>query len=335
MITLLFFGANAYGQDKQKLPLLGVTYLDVNGVDLSQNEVTSIVRIEIEKLQKFEVADRYEIENYYKTHNIGNEDCASKTCVLAAGKELKLDYVVSGTVEKIGRMLAISLREYNVKTGVQEASVVKEYIYQPIEMQSLIRFSVESLFGMPVKQELENLYLFQKHEEDLVNKPDVRKLNLSGPRFGLSMMTGNNALAMEKSKQDGGFNMYPMMTQFGYHSEVRYLNSGKVMALVEFLGLVGGMEQQKFIPSVSVINGFRWKQSKWEIGFGPTFNIQRRNANGLLDSRVSPSLTSSWVFAIGKTFTSGNLNIPVNLYTIPNKQGWTVGVSMGWSIEKQ
>ena len=106
------------------------------------------------------------------------------------------------------------------------------------------------------------------------------------------------------------------------------------MALVEFFGMIGGMEQQKFIPSLSIVNGFRWKNSKWEIGFGPTFNIQQRNSAGKLDSRASTSLTSSWVFALGKTFTSGNLNIPVNLYTIPNKEGWTVGVSMGWSIEK-
>ncbi len=335
LITLLFLGTQSFAQNNQKLPLLGVAYIDVQGVELSQNEITSIVRIEIEKLQKFEVVDRYEIDNYYKANNLDKNSCMSKTCVLKAGKDLNLDFIVSGTVEKIGRMLAISMRQYNVKSGIQEAAVVKEYIYEPMELQSLLRFSIETLLGAPVNKELESLYMFQKHESDLIDKPNVRKLNLSGPRFGVSFATGNNALILQKQKSEGGFNMSPMMTQFGYHRELRYLNTGNVMALVEFFGMIGGMEQQKFIPSLSVVNGFRWKKSKWEVGFGPTFNIQQRNSAGQLDSRAVASLTSSWVFALGKTFTSGNLNIPVNLYTIPNREGWTVGLSMGWSIEKQ
>ena len=361
IVTLLFFGTRAFGQNPSRLPLLGVTYIDVQGIELSQNEVTSIVRIEIEKLQKFEVVDRYEIDNYYKSSSLEKNNCMSKSCVLAVGHNLHLDFVVSGTVEKIGRMLAISLRQYNVQTGAQEAAVVKEYIYEPIELQALVRFSIESLLGAPVNTELENLYLFQKHEADLVDKPNVRKLNLSGPRFGVSMLTGQNAAILAAPKNKGGFDISPLMTQFGYHTEARYLNTGNVMALVEFFGLSGGMEQQKFIPSLSIINGFRWKKSKWEFGFGPTFNIQQHTSgfydenntwhleqdkyNGefkgkdinivdRLDSRGANRITSSWVFAVGKTLTSGNLNIPVNLYAIPNKGGWTFGLSMGWSIEK-
>ncbi|MCX6182838.1 MAG: hypothetical protein NT150_13020 [Bacteroidetes bacterium] len=360
LISSLFFGTQSFAQTSQK-ELLGVSYIDVQGIELSQNEITSIVRIEIEKLQKFEVVDRYEIDNYYKANGLDKNGCMSKSCVLKAGKELHLDFIVSGTVEKIGRMLAINLRQYNVKSGAQESTVMKEYIYEPLELQTLIRFSVETLFGVAVNPALENLYLFQKNEADLVEKPNVRKLNLSGPRFGLSFATGENSNILSRPKNKGGFDMAPMMTQFGYHTEARYLNTGNVMALIEFFGLVGGMEQQKFIPSLSIIHGFRLKKSRWEFGFGPTFNIQKR-ASGFydenknwhleadknldsfkdteqniverLDSRGSSQITSAWVFAIGKTFTSGTLNIPVNLYTIPSKEGWTVGVSMGWSLEK-
>lgn len=210
--------------------------------------MTSIVRIEIEKLQKFEVVDRYEIDNYYKSSNLDRNNCMSKSCVLAAGHNLNLDFVVSSTVEKIGRMLAISLRQYNVKSGAQEAAVVKEYIYEPVELQALVRFAIESLFGAPINTELENLYLLQKHEADLVDKPNVRKLNLSGPRFGVSVLTDQNSSILQAPKNKGGFDISPLMTQFCYHTELRYMNTGNVMALVEFFGLVGGMEQQNLFP---------------------------------------------------------------------------------------
>jgi hypothetical protein len=355
MLVAILSGTTVFAQSTAK-PLLGVTYIDVQNVELSQSEITTMVRMETEKIGKFEVVDRYEIDNFYKTNSIEKTNCVSKTCVIKAGKELKLDFVVSGTVEKIGRMLAISFRQYNVKTEAMEASVVKNYIYQPLEMTTLLRFAVQSLFGDTSVTELEKLYLFEKQESDLVEKPNVRKLNLSGPRFGVSMLTGQNANIFKYSKSDGGFDGMPFLTQFGYHTEARYINTGSVMALVEFVGLVGGMDQQKFIPSFSVVNGFRFKKSKFEFGFGPMFTVQRK-ADGFyrdgawhlesdlkygesekiverLDSRGAPRLTSNWIFAVGRTFTSGSLNMPVNIYAIPNKEGWQFGVSMGWSVEK-
>jgi hypothetical protein len=46
-----------------------------------------------------------------------------------------------------------------------------------------------------------------------------------------------------------------------------------------------------------------------------------------LDSRGEMEFTSSLVLALGKTFKSGKMNIPVNMYTtIPNKNGFRVGI---------
>lgn len=355
MLVSILSGTTVFAQTATK-PILGVTYVDVQNVELSQSEITTMVRMETEKIGKFEVVDRYEIDNFYRTATIEKTNCVSKTCVIKAGKELKLDYVVSGTVEKIGRMLAISFRQYNVKTEALEASIVKNYIYQPLEMTTLLRFAVQGLFGDTTVTEIEKLYLFEKQESDLVEKPNVRKLNLSGPRFGVSMLTEQNANIFKNSKSDGGFDGMPFLTQFGYHTEKRYMNSGEMMALVEFVGMVGGMEQQKFIPSFSIVNGFRFKKSKIEFGFGPMFTVQRKadgfyrdgqwhlksdllenetaSISSRLDSRGAPQITSNWIFAVGRTFTSGSLNMPVNLYAIPNKDGWQFGVSMGWSVEK-
>ncbi|MBI2151544.1 hypothetical protein HYU21_02335 [Candidatus Woesearchaeota archaeon] len=44
------------------------------------------------------------------------------------------------------------------------------------------------------------------------------------------------------------------------------------------------------------------------------------------------------VVSVGKTFRSGNLNIPVNIYMIPQqhrKEGWQWGISLGFNVSKK
>jgi hypothetical protein len=38
------------------------------------------------------------------------------------------------------------------------------------------------------------------------------------------------------------------------------------------------------------------------------------------------------VWGFGKTFKAGNMNIPVNFYTVPDKDGWLFGFSMGYAL---
>ncbi len=63
---------------------------------------------------------------------------------------------------------------------------------------------------------------------------------------------------------------------------------------------------------------------------GNPFNIERR-----MDSRGPVAFSPAFVFAIGKTFKSGYLNIPVNLFLSSSKSGQFVGLSMGFNIAKK
>jgi hypothetical protein len=65
-------------------------------------------------------------------------------------------------------------------------------------------------------------------------------------------------------------------------------------------------------------------------GAGNPFNIERR-----MDSRGPVAFSPAFVFAIGKTFKSGYLNIPVNLFLSSSKSGQFVGLSMGFNIAKK
>jgi hypothetical protein len=53
-----------------------------------------------------------------------------------------------------------------------------------------------------------------------------------------------------------------------------------------------------------------------------------------MDSRGTTKLISSWVWAVGKSFKAGSMNIPINFYAIPDKDGWLFGLSMGYALHK-
>ena len=148
------------------------------------------------------------------------------------------------------------------------------------------------------------------------------------------------------------------------------------MGLLEFIPLISGLEQGRFIPIFVFLNGFRNAKSGIEFGFGPMINVTTM-ANGYydgevwhlekewysdstnnvyevingkvtltgtkknpheitrrLDSRGKTAISASWVWAFGKTFRSGNLNVPVNAFFSIEKGGWTVGISSGFSVNK-
>ena len=53
------------------------------------------------------------------------------------------------------------------------------------------------------------------------------------------------------------------------------------------------------------------------------------------DKRGVVRFKTGWVWAIGKTFHSGYLNIPVNLFYSSGREGGYIGLSMGFNIAKK
>lgn len=135
-----------------------------------------------------------------------------------------------------------------------------------------------------------------------------------GPRFGVTFMNGRLAEHME---DDFGIN--PVMTQFGWQHENRFFkteNGGNV--LFQSVGLVAGLEQNKFLPSASFIIGYRGPSGA-EFGIGPNLSLA---GVGL-------------VYVIGKTFSPGEINIPINLAVAPSGEGSRISLLTGFNISQR
>jgi hypothetical protein len=149
---------------------------------------------------------------------------------------------------------------------------------------------------------------------------------------------------------------YPMLLQIGYQFEKQFTSSGRLQVLTEIVPMITGFDQNIFIPSLLLALGFRDNKTGLELGIGPSFAL-RQEAKGFynndgqwvlaqyathddvsrfeyrVDSRGKIRFHTQAVIAVGASFRSGKINIPVNFYAVPGKN-WRLGFLIGFNIRK-
>lgn len=342
---------------------IGVAAIETKGIAIDAIQMADMCRIALDKTNKFWVVDKFDMRDAADSKNVNIEKCLGRNCNLELGKLIKADKMVTGSVEKLGEKVIVSLRLIDVSTGAIEKTQVEEFLNILPEIQNMLQITVSKMAGIEHDPQLvERLTKITAYESATVN-PGTDKVKLDGPRMGMTTFTGEALRRIMDDKKIGGYGAFPVMTQFGYQFETQYLSDGNFQALVEFIPLITGIDQGYFIPSFTLLNGFRNSRNGWEFAFGPSLSFSRKasgyiNGNGewvlvrdhnriygdvpitydiisRLDRRGNPSLTSGFVFAVGKSFKSGRMNIPVNVYVIPGNDSWRLGASFGFNTKNK
>lgn len=141
----------------------------------------------------------------------------------------------------------------------------------------------------------------------------VRQLNRSGPRFGVTWLSGTITDELQSRYQ---IDVAPVITQFGWQFERQFasLENGPV-ALNEWVLLVGGLDQGAFLPSLTWLVGVR-TPGNFEVGVGP-------NAT---PAGVALAIST------GYTFKAGALAVPVNMAIVPSKYGVRASMMTGFNL---
>src|ERR1051326_6993457 len=133
-------------------------------------------------------------------------------------------------------------------------------------------------------------------DPDYVPTPQDRT-KYNGPRVGFTYI-GDGYIA-DAMIRDG---KTPFVTQFGYQFETRLFHiPNGLSGRMEFVPMLGGLEQGMFLPSASLLVGLRGGKG-YEIGMGPNLS---RTGMGM-------------IFAIGTSFRSGGVNFPIHLAVLPS-----------------
>jgi hypothetical protein len=209
-------------------------------------------------------------------------------------------------------------------------------------------------------------------KNEVITSNNIGKINNSGPRIGGAALVGSLHEFATRSTSEGGLDIAPFVSMIGYQFEGQYVGTENFSALVEGIINVSGLEQGKFLPSFTLMNGFRFGKSGWEFAFGPRLSV-KHTSNGFfdtdnlysqngkyfsesdwvkyaannqvtlneaytfeenLDMRGSSKLSTSFVVGFGRTFRAGSLNVPVNLFYTSQKGGGFAGINVGFNVQK-
>jgi hypothetical protein len=132
---------------------------------------------------------------------------------------------------------------------------------------------------------------------------------LAGPRIGMTLITAgpvadflHEGFDFDENDRYGSTGD-AFTTQYGWQWESRFADGGgEIVGIVEWIVLVAGMEQGKFLPSATSIIGARTDKGL-EFGVGPNLSL-----SGV-----------GMVFGVGYNFKSGKLNLPVNIAFMPGR----------------
>ena len=149
--------------------------------------------------------------------------------------------------------------------------------------------------------------------------PDIpprvtREINLSGPRFGLTMLSQGNVNKLAELH----IHVRPLISQFGWQFERRfYTNGSGLTALSEWVPLISGLDQGVALPSLNWLVGVRTSTGS-EFGIGPN---------------ITPAGVGL-VLAAGMTVRAGALNVPLNFAIVSSKSGARVTVMTGFNVRR-
>ena len=374
-IQVLFLSCFSFLTFNAQLQSAAVVSVYTQGAKISPDMAESILRIVTTKSEQFNVLDKLDLQEIINDNKIDVSNCFGKKCLLSVGKAAKVDKVVTGSIESLGKKIVVTIKILNVESGEYDKVAVEEFINLDSEIQTMVTIVVNKVLGIENSQELLNSLVY-------FNQPPeapITYLKNNGPRMGLSYVIGNSAKILAANETLGGWGLNSsenpnrpiILSQIGYQFEGSYLSAGNFQALIEGLIFLNGIEKEMFSPSFALLNGFRSSKNGWEFGFGPTFRLTSMaegyyigdtlggtgeynvtedwrlrsewsgpgsNPNTIrtrTDKRGDIRFKTGWVWAIGRTFHSGYLNIPVNLFYSSGREGGYIGLSMGFNIAKK
>jgi tetratricopeptide (TPR) repeat protein len=108
---------------------LNIAVIELNPHGVSENEASALtarVRSELFNTHKYNVAERENMANILEEQGFQQTGATSDENLVQAGKLLNVQYMLGGSVSKIGQTFSISLKLINVETGGIESFVTED-----------------------------------------------------------------------------------------------------------------------------------------------------------------------------------------------------------------
>ena len=368
LITLLTFSLTSLAQ----VPTAAIVSVYTQGVKISPDMAESLMRIEVTKTGKFNVLDKLDMLEVLNENQIDVSNCFGKKCLTSVGSQADVDKMITGAIENLGKKIVITVKLLDVKTGNYDKIAIEEFINLDTEVQTMMQITTNKALGIENDPELLNnfVYFNQPPEAPVTYiKNNGPRMGLSyvggdmgqvlqnpasmggfdaapimtqiGYQFEGSYLSAGNFQALIE-----GLVFLTGVEQNMFNPSLAILNGFRSSKNGWEIGFgptfrLSRMADGYYVDDVKENDNWRidseWRVpanldtlSPWGGYLDNPFESYTR-----MDSRGDIKLQAGWVWALGKTFHSGYLNIPVNAFFSYNRNGYYIGVSMGFNITKK
>ena len=368
LITLLTFSLTSLAQ----VPTAAIVSVYTQGVKISPDMAESLMRIEVTKTGKFNVLDKLDMLEVLNENQVDVSNCFGKKCLTSVGSQAGVDKMITGAIENLGKKIVITVKLLDVKTGNYDKIAIEEFINLDTEVQTMMQITTNKALGIENDPELLNnfVYFNQPPEAPVTYiKNNGPRMGLSyvggdmgqvlqnpasmggfdaapimtqiGYQFEGSYLSAGNFQALIE-----GLVFLTGVEQNMFNPSLAILNGFRSSKNGWEIGFgptfrLSRMADGYYVDDVKENDNWRidseWRVpanldtlSPWGGYLDNPFESYTR-----MDSRGDIKLQAGWVWALGKTFHSGYLNIPVNAFFSYNRNGHYIGVSMGFNITKK
>jgi hypothetical protein len=370
LFLILFFPAIIFAQTpKLKLAIAGV---DSKGIINSASDLITLTRIEVDKLNIYETIDKYDQNDVFAKNNIEQEGCVGKSCMVEAGKALGAQKVLAGSVERIAEKIIITFRLLDVASESIEKSQTIEFINLQEEIQRMIMLTLSKLFNKSIDPKIEEKLIYYDADGIVpvttlrLNGPRIgasvtmgengKRLMSSKDKGGFDMFPITSLFGWQQEAQYLSAGNFQALLEFIFLAGG--METGRFLPSLTFLnGFRNSATGLEFAigPSFTITRtadgfydtqGLYGNKDNWYLK-NEYYNISPSDTAYVkpfqnpypivnrVDSRGTTKLTTALLIAGGKTFRSGYLNMPVNVYFSPRKAGSVIGLSIGFNVSRK
>ena len=288
LIAFLIMTCQSFAQEK---PTIAVANPNIVGLKTTTTIAAKLLRLELIKMDNYFVYDEFDMEDIYKLDSSYRNNCLSKSCLVRMGTSLGVDYMITGSFDELGNKIVLSLKVIDVKNASIFKTRVQEFDNQPLELQRMVEITLKEMHAIEVQQEIVDRLQFKN---EVITSNNLGRIKNNGPRVGYGILTGSLTEFATRSVSQGGLGIFPAVSMIGYQLEAQYVGTENFSGLVEGIINVSGLEQGQFIPTITVMNGFRFGKAGWEFAFGPGFGL-KSESYGFFDTNGSFGDVGSYI----------------------------------------
>ena len=368
LITLLTFSLTSLAQ----VPTAAIVSVYTQGVKISPDMAESLMRIEVTKTGKFNVLDKLDMLEVLNENQVDVSNCFGKKCLTSVGSQAGVDKMITGAIENLGKKIVITVKLLDVKTGNYDKIAIEEFINLDTEVQTMMQITMNKALGIENDPELLNNFVYfnqppeapvtyiknngprmgmsfvggdmgqvLKNPESMGGFDATPVMTQVGYQFEGSYLSAGNFQALIE-----GLVFLTGVEQNMFNPSLAILNGFSSSKNGWEIGFGPTFRLSRIADGYYVNNDIsndNWRiDSEWRVPanldtLSPWggYLDNPNDSYSRMDSRGDIKLQAGWVWALGKTFHSGYLNIPVNAFLSYNKNGYYLGLSMGFNITKK